>query len=248
MHRERPDAALGVFDTLLVRDGHLQAPEAHLERLGRSTRELYGRGLPADLHASIFRRAGELRGTHRLRIDVIPGPSELDVEIHTSEGDPGEPSPVVCRPVPVSGGLGAHKWRDRRLLDALAEPDRVPLLIDDDGAVLEAASANVWLIERGRLVTPPTDGRILAGVTRALLLALAPLNGLDAVVEPISLARAAEANAIFLTSAIRLAVGAGLEPSSRDAPGEAPGDAPAGAGAPTAIATIRGLLSATSWA
>ena len=67
----------------------------------------------------------------------------------------------------------AHKWRDRHLLDALARSARgtVPLLIDTDGVVLEAAYANVWVVEGGALLTPPANGRILPGDTRATLLA-----------------------------------------------------------------------------
>lgn len=44
----------------------------------------------------------------------------------------------------------------------------VPLLVDLDGALLEAAWANLLLVTAdGALVTPPLDGRILPGVTRA---------------------------------------------------------------------------------
>ena len=45
--------------------------------------------------------------------------------------------------------------------------------------MLEAAWGNVWLLEGDRLITPPADGRILPGVTRALLLELAPSLGLQ---------------------------------------------------------------------
>ena len=73
----------------------------------------------------------------------------------------------------LPGGLGRHKWRDRRLLQALAahSPGTVPLLLDTDGQVLEAAHANVWLVVGQALITPPADGRILPGVSRTALLA-----------------------------------------------------------------------------
>ena len=38
-----PDPALGVFETLLVRDGTAQALDAHLARLAASVADLYGR-------------------------------------------------------------------------------------------------------------------------------------------------------------------------------------------------------------
>ncbi len=89
------------------------------------------------------------------------------------------------------------------------------------------------------LVTPPADGRLLPGVTRRLLLELAPRAGYDVRVEPISMERVQSAPAIFLTSALRLAVFATLPT----------GDvAPASAAEPPAVAAIRALLSRSCWA
>ena len=67
------DRSLGVFETLLVRDGAVQALGAHLGRLGRSTASLYGLAPPADLDAPIRQRAAALGpGEHRLRVDARP--------------------------------------------------------------------------------------------------------------------------------------------------------------------------------
>ncbi|MGH2875280.1 MAG: aminotransferase class IV, partial [Solirubrobacteraceae bacterium] len=136
--------------------------------------------------------------------------------------------PVALRAVTLPGGLGAHKWRDRRLLDDLGD-DPVPLLVEPDGTVLEAAFANVWLLRGDRLVTPPADGRILPGVTRALLLRAAGL-GLSAVEEHVSVEDLRGADAVILTSAARLAVAAALDA----APAE-----------PSALARIRAALGAS---
>ncbi len=46
---DRPDAALGVFETLLVRGGSPVDARAHLARLERSVNALYGETLPEDL-------------------------------------------------------------------------------------------------------------------------------------------------------------------------------------------------------
>lgn len=237
MQLERPDPALGVFETLLVRDGRVQAPEAHLERLDRSVRELYASELAGDLLTSVIARARAMRPAHRLRLDAIPdGGSQLRLEFQATPADASPPSPVICTRAVVPGGLGSHKWRDRRLVDSLAGSGRVPLLVDDDGDVLEAAWANVWLVEEGRLITPPDDGRILPGVTRARLLALAPVHGLDVGVERCSISRAKGAEQMFLTSSVRLVVGATLDGSSPNP------------GAAGLLADIRELLAAHSWA
>src|SRR4029453_14878172 len=58
------------------------------------------------------------------------------------------PDPVTLSPAILPGGLGAHKWRDRRLLDELAQRvGAVPLIVDLDGDVLEAAASNLFVVE-----------------------------------------------------------------------------------------------------
>ncbi|MCU0314558.1 MAG: aminotransferase class IV, partial [Solirubrobacteraceae bacterium] len=100
-----------------------------------------------------------------------------------------------------------HKWADRRLVDALAEAGgATALLLDADGAVLEAGWANVFLLDGDRLHTAPDDGRILPGVTRARLLALAPELGLEVVEQAPALEVLAGAPGLLLTSALRMAV------------------------------------------
>jgi para-aminobenzoate synthetase / 4-amino-4-deoxychorismate lyase len=220
-----PDPALGVFETLLARGGRVQALDAHLRRLAGSVAELYRAGLPTDLRSRVRALAEGNPGPRRLRIDAIPA-DELRIELTTSPA-PGNAG-LCCHPVVVPGGLGRHKWVDRRLVDSLARDGGVPLLVDSNGELLEATWANVWLIEDGQLVTPPADGRILPGVTRAMLLELHP----TAREEPITVARAQSAEAVFLTSALRHAVAAGI-----DGPGRTPPE----------LAAIHEALSTSAW-
>ncbi|UGS37385.1 aminodeoxychorismate synthase component I [Capillimicrobium parvum] len=202
--RRRPDAALGVIETLAVLDGRPVEPEAHLARLRASVEELYAAALPGDLaERTASSAAGAGDGYARLRIDVVPGRlGSVDVEVavagaaHPAAGA----APVRVEPVRLPGGLGPHKWRDRRLVQALqAELGAIALLVDADGAVLEAAMANVWLVEGDELVTPPADGRILAGCTRARALALP-----QAREEAFGLDRLEAADGVLLTSSIAL--------------------------------------------
>jgi para-aminobenzoate synthetase/4-amino-4-deoxychorismate lyase len=212
-----PDRRLGVFETLLVEGGRAQALDRHLARLRAALRELYGVEL----------RLPELRlpsPPHRLRVDAFPDGSVTFELTPLDRAAPREP--VALHPVVVPDGLGSYKWRDRSWLSSQAD---VPLLIDAAGSVLEAAWGNVWVIEDSRLVTPPADGRILPGITRALLLELEP----SAVVEPLSLERLAAADAVFLTSALRHAVAAGV------------GAQPAREAA--AIGELRAALAAVAW-
>ncbi len=202
--RDRPDPAAGVFETLAVRAGAPVALAAHLDRLSGSVGELYGLELPATLAGEVRDRARAATpgGPHRLRIDAVPGAGgRLAIELTLRPASPTTDAPVTLVPWTLPGGLGPHKWRDRRLLEALTEAgDGLPLLVDADGAVLEAAMSNVWLLEGDTLVTPPADGRLLPGVTRARLLEAHP----RARVEPVDLERLAAADAVVLTSSIAL--------------------------------------------
>jgi para-aminobenzoate synthetase/4-amino-4-deoxychorismate lyase len=202
-----PDPSLGVFETLLACDRRVQALDAHLERLAGSVAELYGFELPGDVRDRVLDLAASDAGAKRLRIDAVPAADDLRIELMRASLPVDHNRGVICRLVIVPGGLGRHKWVDRRLIDRLGAGGRVPLLVDSNGDLLEAAWANVWVLEDGRLVTPPADGRILPGVTRAMLLGLRP----EASEEPITVARARTARTLFLTSALRHAVVATLD-------------------------------------
>ena len=215
-----PDRALGVFETMLVRSGRVHALDRHLERLSHSLGALYGTRLPAGLHRSVTDLAAGLTGEHRLRVDAVPG---HELSVTTRPVAAGYRAPVTLAPLVVPGGLGPHKWRDRAALDAVASRyrgtisghERAPLLVDADGTVLEAAWGNVWLLDGDRLFTPPADGRILPGVTRALLLELArPRWASRAREASISLDAMGAAPVTFATSSIRLAVPATLAGSA----------------------------------
>jgi para-aminobenzoate synthetase / 4-amino-4-deoxychorismate lyase len=207
MSRARPDPAQGVFETLLLCDGRAPALHAHLARLERSVHTLYGLSLPSDTAARVAERAAATQGDRRARVDVVPEAGALNIAVTVS--DAPARAPVALTPLHVPGGLGAHKWRDRALIEANSN-GATALIVDADETVLEAAWANVWILDGDTLITPPLDGRLLPGVTRARLLTLAPRLGLNVREAPITLAQAHDAGTLFLTSALRLAVPAGL--------------------------------------
>lgn len=199
----QPDPSHGVFETLLVRDGVPIELEAHLERLGASLDAVYGATLPPDLAGLAHRQAaglshGRLRLTGRLENGWV------GVRAEATEVDPALTFPAAGAAMfslPLPGGLGAHKWVDR---SALPEPSEdTTALLHDGGEVLEAATANVFAVLDGTLVTPPLDGRILPGVTRAAVLATARERGLETSERPLSRAELASAEEVFLTNSVR---------------------------------------------
>jgi branched-subunit amino acid aminotransferase/4-amino-4-deoxychorismate lyase len=78
------------------------------------------------------------------------------------------------------------------------------IFVGPDDLVREASTSNLFVVDlEGRLVTPPEGPDVLAGITRAQVLALAPSLGVASAVEPVSRRALAEAREVFLTSSIR---------------------------------------------
>jgi para-aminobenzoate synthetase/4-amino-4-deoxychorismate lyase len=199
---DRPDPARGVFSTMLAVGGEVVDLEAHLTRLGESVAELYDARLPRGLHERVS-AAAEAGSLLRVRLIAVPGADgiEASVEIFPTAT---EPEPVALAPALLPGGLGCHKWVDRRLLAGLERRlGAVPLLVDLDGDVLEAAFANVWIAERDVLVTPPLDGRFLPGTVRAALIMAAREAGIEVREEAVSLERLGAADELLLSSSVR---------------------------------------------
>jgi branched-subunit amino acid aminotransferase/4-amino-4-deoxychorismate lyase len=195
----KPDPSLGVFETMLVVRGAPVAFEAHLSRLERSQRELYGMELPEEARQLAAERAAGLE-LGRLRLTLAPSvleaeASELDRSLHFPE------RPVSLRSHSVDGGLGSHKWVDRAAIPP-SQPGEAALLFDGE-EVLEAAWANVFAIRRGALFTPPLDGRILPGVTRATVIELARAADVEVVEGILILEELQSAEGVFLTNSLR---------------------------------------------
>jgi para-aminobenzoate synthetase/4-amino-4-deoxychorismate lyase len=202
----RPDARAGVFETLLVVRGRPLELDAHLARLGSSVRELHGEPAPGDARELLLDAAAGAE-LARMRMDVRPGAEAavrvvpVDAEIVLPPWERG----IELVPVVVPGGIGCHKWADRRLLDRAeteASPGQ-PLLVDADGSVLETSRGSLFAAFGGALVTPALDGRILPGVTRSLVVALAGELGIVVSEEELPLDRLAEADEAFVTGAVR---------------------------------------------
>jgi para-aminobenzoate synthetase/4-amino-4-deoxychorismate lyase len=208
-----PDPARGVFETILVEERRAHALPDHLRRLRASVHALYDLELGEELEAIVAETLPtEPHDPCRLRV-TASSTGVLQAELAPL----GRPGRLELAPWTVPGGLGAHKWADRRAVDAATERlAATPLILDEDGTVLEAAWGNVWAVEGDRLVTPPADGRLLPGVTRGRLLRIAADVGLDSAEEALTLERLQAADLIVLTSALRLAVPGRLETPRTD--------------------------------
>ena len=81
---------------------------------------------------------------------------------------------------------------------AAAERDAIDALMIRDGVVTESSHANVLAVIDGVVRTHPTDHRILAGVTRAVVLEIARELGIPVREEPFAETDIARADELFL--------------------------------------------------
>lgn len=207
--RWQPNLNRGVFETLLVVDGEPVELEAHLRRLTRSVEEVYSQELPPQLENKLRQAAADI-SLGRLRCTLAPAEDGLQLDLLAGGVELAAVFPergVHLRSHPINGGLGPHKWVDRKGINRPA-PDQAGALIVDEGEVLEAGWANVFAVRGGTLFTPPLDGRLLPGTTRAALLELAEAEEIENLEQPLSIDDLLNADEVFLTGSIR-----GIEPA-----------------------------------
>ena len=216
----------GVFETLRAYDGHPFRLGAHLDRAADGARRL-GFALPEryQVERAVQATIDANRGLARdlaVRVTVTPGP--LDPSTPWPPVSTGHPTLVVTahalhdRPhdhdgvTAVTVGWGREVAEVKavsylastlaRRAAAQAGADEA-LLTDGRGNVVEGATSNVFAITGDRLRTPPTDGGLLAGVTRATVLELGPGAGLLVEEAPLTAATLQGADEAFLTASTR---------------------------------------------
>jgi branched-chain amino acid aminotransferase len=219
-----------VYETLRTYGGRPFQLDRHLERLRRSARRIAlglpaeGAGLARDLDR-LLAQAGNPESY--IRIVVTRGVGDLSYRLETPQG----PTVVLlARPlVPVPSHFYADgvavivssvRRNHPRALDpamkscnllnnilaaqeAQAKGAFEPVLLNDSGQVTETASANVFVVKSGALLTPPLDAGILPGVTRQIVLERAQAIGVPAREEPVAVEDLLAADEAFLTSSLK---------------------------------------------
>jgi branched-subunit amino acid aminotransferase/4-amino-4-deoxychorismate lyase len=209
------------FETLRVYGGRPFRLEQHLARLVGSAERI---GLPPpateevrDLVALALGRAGIADAV--LRLYWTPGgagagPSALAlvsevpdwIEKTRARGQrlvaltmPRRAAPWLL-PATKSVSYATHMAAER---EAMARGADDALFVDEDGIVLEGTVTNVWWREGDTLVTPSLDLGILAGETRACLLALAADAGYAVREGAYPLPQLQAADEVFTSSSVR---------------------------------------------
>lgn len=87
--------------------------------------------------------------------------------------------------------------------EAQAKKAAEPLMLNERGDVAEGASANVFIVSRGVLITPPLSDGLLPGVTRELVLERAAELGIESREESIRADALLAADEAFITSTLK---------------------------------------------
>lgn len=174
------------FETMGARQAELPLWDLHLARLQQAATRL---GLPFAAAPAWRAAASELlrgngHGDAILRLSLVPTGAAVHPVMVTRARSPIRVVQLLPTIVerPADAPPGDLKAEPRAYYDAVRQQAQDGgaddgLVIDPDGAVLEAALGNLWLRLDGVWVTPALDGRVLPGIARGLLLAAAARRG-----------------------------------------------------------------------
>jgi branched-chain amino acid aminotransferase len=233
----------GVFEVLRTANGRPFLLDRHLDRLAAGASAI-GLALPPAvlIATAVTRTAAALGEEARLRIVVTRGDASLDRRL----SDVGTPRLLViaeplrlpppevyergirlatvarrmASPDSLDPRIKALSYLDRIL--ALDEARRVgadeAVRLDQNGRVAECATANIFFVAKGALLTPPAT-MALPGVTRGVVLEDATAAAIPIGERAPLLAELAAADEVFVTSAVRGIVPVGVLDGVQRLPG-----------------------------
>ena len=214
----------GVFTTLRIYRGQPFAFERHWARMGRDAARL---SVPFDYQEGRVREAilelarANQRPEGMARVSFVRNKGGLweqaddhppaDLLVFTHELVPW---PVAHRlRVQPSAIFSAGHYAGAKMLSwvshaaglerAHAEGFDEVLLLNEKGRIAECSSANVFLVSGGRVLTPPLASGCLPGVTREILLEIAPKAGIDIIEQDLTLDDLSSAQEVFISSTTR---------------------------------------------
>jgi branched-chain amino acid aminotransferase len=218
-----------VYETLRTYGGRPFHLDRHLERLRRSAERLAiptpaGDALARDLDALLARAANP---ESYIRIIVTRGRGDISYHFDRVKGPtvvmvvkPYAPLPAASYTAGIAIILSSVRRNSPQALDpaikscnllnnilamreAQAKDAFEAILLNEMGEIAETAGANVFMVKDGTVLTPPLDAGILPGVTRQLVLDLAPGLALTVREEPVSVKDLLAADEVFITSTLK---------------------------------------------
>lgn len=217
-----------VFETVRTYGGRSFALDEHLRRLERSAERV---GIPMPIDRQTFAMeieqaiaaAANPESYARAMLTRGTGPMGLDPNLAT-----GPLRVIFIEPLkPLADelyrdGVSVITYRTERASDAAhgakignylasvlalkaakSAGAHEALIIDTQGRVLEGTTSNVFWLRGDKLLTPPEEAGILAGITRAHLLQLAPSVGLTIELATPMPKDLTSADEVFISSSLR---------------------------------------------
>lgn len=214
---------LGLFETLLALDGEPVFTGRHLARLHGSCERLgWDPELPEirEIMVELLQRNALTTGRARIRLTLTGGSGPLHelalgadhaLWLTATPAAPTRPTTTANlspwrrnEHSPLAGMKCAAYAENLVALEHAArlgfEETVMPNLA---GHLCEAATANLFLVKDGRLLTPTLASGCLPGITRAVVIELAETLGIPCEARELSLADLHAADEVMLTSAMR---------------------------------------------
>jgi branched-chain amino acid aminotransferase len=216
-----------LFETLRCYQGFPFRLEQHLQRMRRwlaSLRLFQKAQREVDLRTSVIEQAiaslisanGLQQQDARLRLTVTAGSETVSAAcfitaaaLSVQQIDRWQQGiSVIVRHDPRAGGGERPKWSsyavhlEAQLEAAVSGADEV-IWFNAQQRITEGASSNVFAWNGRRLVTPPLQEGVLAGITRDVVLNLCAQEGIPCAEAPLSVCELMTAEAVFLTNSVR---------------------------------------------
>lgn len=213
----------GVFETLVVLDGHPIGGHEHWQRLERSCQIMGLPIMPEDEFFTAIHEVSHANGLHhaaRVRITLTSGDGPLGSDRGAGTGTrlaaatPLNTWPATERVILVpwtrneTGALtGVKSISYAENVLALAEAKRhgcgEALLANTRGELCEGTGSNIFIIHHGTLRTPPLSSGCLSGITRLLVLRACAAAGIPVEEAAMPASILTECEEAFLTSSTR---------------------------------------------
>lgn len=204
----------GLFETMLALDGAVPHLTAHLDRMAAGCDVL---NLPFDRDQAerIVREAAPAEGRFAVRLTLTAGSGGRGLDRPAAPvirlfATAALSAPVTSSATLIVANTRRNEGSPAARLKTLSYLDNVlaraearaagadeAVMLNNRGEVACAGAANLFWIEDGRLFTPRLDCGVLAGITRARLMALESVEEVAAGVEVLE-----RADAIFLTNSL----------------------------------------------
>ena len=216
----------GLFETMRAYNGQVFRLDRHLERLSHSAVTLGFTISVADLRGAVKGtiQANKLSSA-RIRATVsigegrmVPDPRSCDEPTVLVMAEPYQPYPppvyhkgfkAIISTIRRNSQSPLSQIKSSCYLENLLARQQAraagadeAILLNEKGILTEASTSNIFLVTGGLLRTPARDSGILPGITREVILEMAPQMGIDTVDDNIELGELYQAEEVFLTNSI----------------------------------------------